>query len=561
MIVTREPSQHSFDMPPSPSLLPSAGSATAADYDFVIVGAGSTGCVLANRLSANGRHRVLLLEAGPRDTFRWIHIPMGYSRTMFHKELNWGFYTEPDPGIAGRRNYWPRGKVLGGSSAINGLLWVRGQREDFEHWEALGNPGWGWKDVLPLFKRSEAYAGGSDEFRGRTGELGVEDGERHELVEAFIAGAGQAGIPRAEDYNGATQEGAAYFQLTKKNGRRTSTAVSFLKPIADRANLKIDTGAQATGLVLDGTRARGVRFVQNGQPREVRAAREVILCAGALQSPQLLQLSGIGPAEHLREFGVPVICDLPGVGENLQDHLQIRLLYKCAKPVTNNDLLNSWWGRATMRLSYYVWGRRGPMASGINQGVLFTNAGVDSSRRPDIEFHFGTTSSDTPGAPVHPWSGFTTSICQLRPESKGRVRLKSADPLAAPALIPNYLSHPHDCAVALAGVKLVRRVNSTPAMSPYVQEEYSPGSAAQSDAELMEWIRAKGATTIFHPAGTCKMGTDAQAVVDPRLRVRGIDGLRVADCSIMPVIVSGNTNAACTMIGEKAAEMILQDAL
>ncbi len=336
--------------------------------------------------------------------------------------------------------------------------------------------------------------------------------------------------------------------------------MSFLKPIAGRANLTIETGAQATGLILEGTRAVGVRFVQDGQTREVRASRDVILCAGALQSPQLLQLSGIGPAEHLREHGIPVVRDLPGVGENMQDHLQIRLLYKCSRPVTNNDLLNSFWGRSMMRLSYYAWGRRGPMASGINQGVLFTNAGVDGKRRPDIEFHFGTTSSDMPGAPVHQWSGFTTSVCQLRPESKGRVRLKSADPLAAPALIPNYLSHPHDCAVALAGVKLVRKVNGAPAMAEYVKEEYMPGAGVTSDEDLMAWVREKGATTIFHPAGTCKMGTDPQAVVDPRLRVHGVAGLRVADCSIMPVIVSGNTNAACIMIGEKAAELILADA-
>ncbi len=539
--------------------MPSPAPEPASEFDFVIVGAGSSGCVLANRLTASGRLRVLLLEAGPRDDYKWIHIPMGYSRTMFHPEINWGFYTEPDPGLAGRKNYWPRGKVLGGCSAINGLLWVRGQSDDFRVWESLGNKGWGWDDVLPHFKAIESYAGGDARLRGRNGETAVEDGERHELVDAFIAGAGQAGIPRAVDYNGEVQEGAAYFQINKRRGIRSSTSVAFLRPAEPRANLVIATGAQATRVVVENGRAAALEYVQAGVARTARPRHDVILSAGALQSPQLLQLSGIGPAALLQRHGIAVRHDLPGVGENMQDHLQIRLLFKCSRPVTNNDVVNSWMRRLGVRLRYAL-SRSGPMASGINQGVLFTSSRPEETKRPDIEFHFGTTSSDQPGTKPHPWSGFTVSTCQLRPESKGRVQIGSTDPLAAPILQPNYLSHPLDVETALRGVKLVRRVAQSPALAAYVKEEIQPGPAAQSDEELLAWVRERGATTIFHPAGTCKMGSDAMAVVDERLRVRGVAGLRVVDCSVMPIIVSGNTNAACIMIGDKAATMILEDA-
>ena len=531
----------------------------ATEFDFVIVGAGSSGCVLANRLSASGQHRVLLLEAGPRDDYKWIHIPMGYSRTMFHPEINWGFYTQPDPGIAGRKNYWPRGKVLGGCSAINGLLWVRGQSDDFRIWEALGNKGWGWDDVLPHFKATESYAGGDARIRGRSGETGVEDGERHELVDAFIAGAEQVGIPRAIDYNGEIQEGAAYFQINKRRGIRSSTSVAFLRPAERRPNLVITTGAHATRVRMENGRATSLEYVQAGVNQTAWARHDIVLSAGALQSPQLLQLSGIGPGALLRQHGVPLVRDLPGVGENMQDHLQIRLLFKSSRPVTNNDVMNSWRGRLRVRWQYFI-RRGGPMASGINQGVLFTSSRPAETRRPDIEFHFGTTSSDQPGAKPHPWSGFTISTCQLRPESKGRVQIGSADPLAVPVIQPNYLSHPLDVETALLGVKLVRKVSQAPALAAYVREEFQPGSAAQSDEELLAWVRERGATTIFHPAGTCKMGTDPMSVVDDRLRVHGIRGLRVVDCSVMPIIVSGNTNAACIMIGNKAAQMILEDA-
>ena len=539
--------------------MPSLPSDAASEFDFIIVGAGSSGCVLANRLSASGRHRVLLLEAGPRDDYKWIHIPMGYSRTMFHPVLNWGFHTESDPGIAGRKNYWPRGKVLGGCSAINGLLWVRGQSEDFRIWEQLGNRGWGWDEVLPHFKAIEAYAGGDAHIRGRTGEIGVEDGERHELVDAFIAGAMQSGIPRATDYNGAVQEGVAYFQINKRRGIRSSTSVAFLRPAENRPNLTIATGAQATRVEIAGGRAVSIEYLQDGAKRSARARHDIILSAGALQSPQLLQLSGVGPAALLQRHGIPLVRDLPGVGKNLQDHLQIRLLFKASRPVTNNDVVNSWIRRLGVRLQYAL-RRTGPMASGINQGVLFTSTRPDETPRADIEFHFGTTSSDQPGAKPHPWSGFTISTCQLRPESKGTVGIGSADPLAAPIIQPNYLSHPLDVETALRGVKLVRRVSQSPTLAQYVKEEFQPGPAAQTDHELLEWVRARGATTIFHPAGTCKMGTDKMAVVDERLRVQGVSGLRVVDCSIMPIIVSGNTNAACIMIGDKAAKMILEDA-
>ena len=557
----RKPSDSAF--PSHPRALPEGMSvsppASASEFDFIIVGAGSSGCVLANRLSASGRHRVLLLEAGPRDDYKWIHIPMGYSRTMFHPEINWGFHTEPDPGIAGRKNYWPRGKVLGGCSAINGLLWVRGQSDDFRVWESLGNKGWGWDDVLPHFKATESYAGGDGRIRGRSGETGVEDGERHELVDAFIAGAEQSGIPRAVDYNGAVQEGAAYFQINKRRGIRSSTSIAFLRPAEARANLVIATGAHATRIGIVNGRATSLEYMQAGVKQTARARHEIILSAGTLQSPQLLQLSGLGPAALLQRHGIDVLKDLPGVGENMQDHLQIRLLFKCSRPVTNNDVVNSWSKRLSVRWQYFI-RRAGPMASGINQGVLFTSTRPEETHRPDIEFHFGTTSSDEPGAKPHPWSGFTMSTCQLRPESKGRVQIGSVDPLAAPLIQPNYLSHPLDVETALRGVRLVRKVSQSPALSAYVKEEFQPGAAAQSDDELLTWVRERGATTIFHPAGTCKMGSDAMSVVDERLRVRGIGGLRVVDCSIMPIIVSGNTNAACIMIGDKAAKMILEDA-
>ncbi len=539
-------------MPPSPT--PNA----TADFDYVIVGAGTAGCVLANRLSADGRASVLLLEAGPPDRYLWIHIPIGYGKTMFHPVYNWGFHTDPDPGMDGRRIYWPRGRGLGGSSSINGLIYVRGQPEDYDRWAAAGNRGWGWRDVLPYFVRSEGNQRGASAAHGADGPLKCSDiGERHELMEAIIAGAGELGVPRTDDFNGGVQEGVGYYQLFTHKGWRCSTAVAYLKPARGRANLAVETGAHATRVTLAEGRATGVEFVQGGQARRVRARREVILAAGALQSPQLLLLSGIGPGAHVAEHGIPVVRDLPGVGENLQDHLQLRLLYRCTKPITTNDDLASWWRSLQIGLKWLV-RRRGPLAIGINQGGLFTRVMRDAAT-PDIQFHFATLSADMAGAKPHPFPGFTMSVCQLRPTSRGRVRLAARDPLAAPSMQPHYLSTAGDRACAVAALRYARRLAATRALSPYIVEELRPGRAVESDADLLAFARAYGAT-IFHPSGTCRMGADPLAVVDDRLRVHGVPGLRVVDCSIMPTLVSGNTNAPVVMIAEKASDLIAEDA-
>jgi choline dehydrogenase len=527
-------------------------------YDYVIVGAGSAGCVLANRLSESGKHSVLLLEAGPRDNYLWIHIPIGYGKTMFHPVYNWGFYTEPDAGVNGRKIYWPRGRGLGGSSSINGLIYIRGQPDDYDRWAALGNTGWGWRDVLPYFIRSEANQRGADAYHGANGPLAVSDiGKPHELMEAFIRGAGEIGIPRNDDFNGAKQEGVGYYQLTTHNGWRCSAAVGYLKPARRRANLRVETDARATQVLFDGRCAVGVAYEQGGQIRQVRAAHEVLLAAGALQSPQLLQLSGVGPAPLLQRHGVPVVADVPGVGENLQDHLQLRVMYRCTRPITTNDDLRSIWRQMKMGLQWLLF-RSGPLAIGINQGGLFTRA-LPESKTPDIQFHFGTLTADLAGGKPHDFPGFTMSVCQLRPTSRGTVTIRSRDAHESPAMQPNYLSTELDCATAVAGIRVARAIAAAPAMAEYIVDEYRPGPAAQSDAELLDFARSYGAT-IFHPAGTCKMGDDALAVVDSRLRVRGIDGLRVVDGSVMPTLVSGNTNAPIIMIAEKAADLIAEDA-
>ncbi|HEX6795431.1 MAG TPA: choline dehydrogenase [Casimicrobiaceae bacterium] len=527
-------------------------------FDYVIVGAGSAGCVLANRLSADGRHSVLLLEAGPRDTYPWIHIPIGYAKTMFHPVLNWGFYTEPQPMMNGRKVYWPRGRTLGGSSAINGLISIRGQHEDYDAWAAAGNTGWSYADVLPWFRKLEHNVRGANEWHGDEGPLWASDIEtRHPLIEAMIAGAKELGIPPNPDFNGPTQEGAGYYQLTTRRGRRCSTAVAYLAPVRKRANLRIETNAQATGIVTEDRRARRVAYRQGGVDQTVSANREVILCAGALQSPQLLQLSGIGPPALLQSLGIPVRHALAGVGENLQDHLQARVIFRCTQPVTTNDALRTLGGKLAIGLDY-VFRRSGPMAVGINQGGIFGRAMPDATR-PDVQFHFATLSSDMAGSPVHDFSGFTMSICQLRPTSRGTVQIKSTNPLEAPAMQPNYLSTHEDRATQIAGVRLARRLAATKALAPFVEGEYRPGAATQSDDEVLEFVKNTGGT-IFHPSGTTKMGpaSDAMAVVDAELRVHGIEALRVVDCGIMPTLVSGNTNVPVVMIAERAADMILK---
>ncbi|HJQ62690.1 MAG TPA: choline dehydrogenase [Burkholderiales bacterium] len=528
-------------------------------YDYVIVGAGSAGCVLAHRLTEDGRRTVLLLEAGPKDTYPWIHIPIGYGKTMFHPVYNWGFYTEPEPGMNHRRVYWPRGRGLGGSSSINGLIYVRGQPEDYDRWAALGNSGWSWREVLPYFRKSEHNTRGASEFHGADGPVWCADiGERHKLMEAIIRAAGELGVARNDDFNGVTQEGVGYYQLFTRKGLRCSAATAYLRPAQSRRNLRVETNAHATAIAFDGARATGVRYLQHGVAKEADAGREVILAAGALQSPQLLQVSGVGRAAFLREMGIPVVRDLPGVGENLQDHLQLRLMYKVRKPITTNDELRSVIGKLRIGLRWLIF-RTGPLAIGINQGGLFTRV-LPESKTPDIQFHFATLSADIAGGKPHAWPGCTFSVCQLRPESRGTVMIKSPDPLQPPAMRPNYLASETDCRCAVEAVKFARRLAAAPALGEYIAEEYRPGTAAATDRELLDFARSYGAT-IFHPSGTCRMGADPMAVVDERLRVHGLAGLRVVDCSVMPTLTSGNTHAPVVMIAEKAADLIREDAL
>ena len=531
-------------------------------HDYIIVGAGSAGCVLANRLSDGGAHSVLLLEAGPPDTYPWIHIPIGYAKTMFNPRVNWCFYTEPENGMNGRKIYWPRGKTLGGSSSINGLISIRGQREDYDAWAEAGNRGWSYDDVLPYFRRLEHAVEGEPRFHGRDGPLWCSPiSRRHELIEAVIAAGTELGIPRNDDFNGQTQEGVGYYHLATRKGWRCSAATAYLKPARGRANLQVLTEARVLTINLDGTRATGVVFRRKEEDVVARARREVLICAGAIQSPQLLQLSGIGPSALLSAMGIPVRRDLAGVGENLQDHLQARVIFECSKRITTNDDLRSAWRMARMGIDYLLT-RGGPMAVGINQGGVFARA-TAAATRPDVQFHVATLSSDMAGSPTHAFSGFTMSVCQLRPKSRGRVCVKSPDPLEPPAMQANYLTQPEDRATLVAGIRLARRFAATRALAPYVKAEYRPGPDAQSDEELTEFAKNTGGT-IFHPSGTCKMGDirrDPDAVVDDRLRVHGIDALRVVDCSVMPTLVSGNTNVPVIMIAEKAADMILEESV
>ena len=525
------------------------------EADYVVVGAGSAGCVVAARLSEDPTVRVVVLEAGGKDSNIWIHVPIGYGKTIVDPSVNWMYQTEPDPGANNRKLFWPRGKVLGGSSSINGLLYVRGQPADYDHWRQLGNQGWAWDDVLPYFKRSEGRVGpGDDTLRGRDGPLSVIDFQaRSRLSEAYVQSAVQVGIPRNDDYNGAEQEGVGYYQNTMKNGRRWSAHRAFLKPAMKRPNLRVITHAQAERVLLAGRRAVGVAYRQGGTSHTIRATREVILCGGAINSPQLLMLSGIGPAAHLAAMGIEPAHDLPGVGQNLQDHYQVRFVYKCTEAITVNDIMMSPARMAIMGLQYALF-RTGPLTASAGQVGIFTKSRPDLEA-PDIQFHFIGFSADRPGEGLHKFSGFSQNICQLRPESRGEILLKSPDPLAAPAIHPNYLSADIDRAVLIDGLKLGRRIAQQAPMRAFIASEHLPGEAVQTDAEMLEYARNYGGT-IFHPIGTAKMGRDAMAVVDEQLRVHGITGLRVADAAVMPTMVSGNTNAACIMIGEKCADLV-----
>ena len=530
----------------------------AETYDFIVVGAGSAGCVLADRLSASGKHTVLLLEAGGEDKHLWIHIPIGYGKLFTDARVNWLYQSAPEPQLNNRQIMQPRGKVLGGSSSINGLLYIRGQRQDFDHWRQLGNVGWSYEDVLPYFKKSEAQCRGSDAFHGGNGPLTVSDQvEPHEVCEAFILACGEVGIPRNDDFNGATQEGAGYFQTTMRNGRRWSTARAYLKPARGRANLTVATGALTERVLVEGGIATGVQYRWHGRSIAARARGEVILSAGAFGSPQILQLSGLGPAALLRQHGITVLRDIPGVGSDLQDHLQARFLYRVTRPITVNDVVNRFDRRMWAGLRYVLF-RKGPLAvsAGYAGGFFRTDPRLES---PDVQCHLLLFSADKPGGSLHPWPGMTTSICQLRPESRGTLRIKSADPADAPEIKLNYLSTEGDKRTMVQGLQLLRRIMAAPALKPFIAEERDPGPGCTSDADILAFIRARG-TTIFHPTSSCRMGIDEAAVVDTELRVKGVARLRVADASVMPTVVSGNTNAACIMIGEKAADLILRDA-
>lgn len=525
--------------------------------DYVVVGGGSAGCVVANRLSADPSIRVILVEAGSRDTSPWIHIPVGYFRTMDNPAFDWCYATEPDAGLGGRSLRWPRGKVLGGSSSLNGLLYVRGQREDYDHWAQIGNRGWSWAEVAPIFEDLETFQRGGCEGRGTDGPLQVSDPRlRREICERWIAAARAAGIPYNPDYNGPSQEGVGHYQLTVDNGRRCSSATAFLKPIRSRSNLKIVTQAQVLRVIISDGAATGVEIARpDGSRQTIRVRHEVVLCAGAIGSPQIMMLSGIGDPEGLAVHGIKVAAALPEVGRNLQDHLQARLVFKC-REATLNDEVRSLVNKARIAAEYAMF-RTGPMtmAASLVFGFLKTRPELAT---PDIQFHIQPWSADSPGEGVHPFSAFTQSVCQLRPESRGRVELQSADARDAPAIHPNYLATQTDRETIVAGIKVARRLARTEPLKSAISEEFNPSLDIDGDDKLLAWAR-QTATTIYHPTGTCRMGADPRSVVDPELRVRGVRGLRVADCSIMPQIVSGNTNAPAMMIGAKLAAMVLED--
>ena len=533
-------------------------------FDYVIVGAGTAGCLLANRLSADPRRRVLLLEAGGEDDYHWIHIPVGYLYCIGNPRTDWLYFTEPDSGLNGRRLRYPRGKVLGGCSSINGMIYMRGQARDYDHWaEVAGDGGWGWQACLPFFRQHEDHWRGADPAHGSGGEWRVERQRlRWDILDAFAAAAQEAGIPASEDFNRGSNEGVGYFEVNQRSGWRWNSTKAFLRPVRGRPNLVVRTGVQATRLLLEGGRVAGVELQRTGggAPGLVRAAAEVVLAAGAIGTPQLLQLSGIGPRALLERHGIAVRHELPGVGENLQDHLQIRAVFAVQGARTLNTLAHSWHGKARIGLQYLLT-RSGPMSMAPSQLGAFTRS-APHHRWPNVEYHVQPLSLDAFGEPLHRDDAFTASVCNLNPGSRGHVRIRSPRWQDAPAIQANYLSTEEDRQVAADSLRLTRRIASMPALARFAPREVKPGVQYQSDEDLARLAGDIG-TTIFHPVGTCRMGRadDPAAVVDPRLRLRGLDGLRIADASVMPTITSGNTNAPTLMIAERAASWMREDAV
>ena len=533
----------------------------ADTFDYIVTGAGSAGAVVAARLSESGRHRVLLLEAGGTDSNLWIHIPLGFARTYTNPAVNWKFESAPQPQLDNRQLYLPRGKTLGGSSSINGMVYIRGNHADYDEWRQRGCEGWDYDSVLPFFKKAENQERGADAFHGTGGPLRVSNQPKQfELADAVLNACEQAGIPRNPDFNGAEQEGCGYYQTTTGGRRRWSTAKAYLTPARGRPSLEIRTNAHATKVLIENDRAVGVEYQTGGTRRTVWARAEVIVSGGAYGSPQLLLLSGLGPAEHLREMGVTVLRDMPAVGSNLHDHFNTYMSWKCAKPITLNDLENSWPRKIMAAVEYGLF-RSGPMASnGIHAG-LFTRSDP-RLERPDLQVNlleWSTLERTKDRVIPHPFPGFTLSPVHLRPDGRGTVRLASPDPLAPPRILFDFLRTEYDREAIRAGIRLARRIAEQPALKPYIVEELMPGASVVSDADLDAFVRQSGVSN-HHPSSSCAMGSGPNTVVDPRLRVHGIGGLRVADASIMPQVVAGNTNAPSIMIGEKAASMILEDA-